>query len=79
MLVKDLQKGFLPPSALAALLAMTSVLYIRKAWKGDQQKSSVENYRKSFVGHILKGKHLLQNEFNSFFRSCIICIFLLRD
>lgn len=51
-LMKDLQKGFLSPSAPAALLAIISIRYIRKEWNGNHQTASIENYRKSFTGHI---------------------------
>jgi len=75
-LVKDLQKGFLSPAVAAALMAMISILYIRKGWKGDQHKSAIENYIKSFAGHILKGKDLIFEE--CYFNICIICNFFFR-
>ncbi|ONK74051.1 uncharacterized protein A4U43_C03F2280 [Asparagus officinalis] len=55
-LVKDLHKAFVSPSASTAIFATMIILYIMKEWKGDQKKSAVVNYRKSFVGHILKDK-----------------------
>lgn len=57
-LVKNPDKGFLSPSGPIVLLAIISILYIRKEWKGGQQRSAVENYRKSFAGHILKDKRI---------------------
>ncbi|KAJ6797271.1 molybdate-anion transporter [Iris pallida] len=58
LLVKDLNKAFLSPYTLASLLAMTSVLYMRKGWNGARHQSSILNYKKAFTGHILKDKKL---------------------
>ncbi|PKA47682.1 hypothetical protein AXF42_Ash014459 [Apostasia shenzhenica] len=53
LLTKDLQKGFLSPSAPTALLAIISIFYMRKECNGNHQISTFGSYRKSFSGHIL--------------------------
>lgn len=56
LLVKDRGEGFISPSVPAALLAVMSILYIRKQWTGARHQSAVTNYRKAFAGHILTDK-----------------------
>ncbi|KAL0913864.1 hypothetical protein M5K25_017356 [Dendrobium thyrsiflorum] len=58
LLTKDLKKGFLLASAPAALLAIISIICIRKEWDGTHQKATVESYQKSFAGHILADKSI---------------------
>ncbi|KAJ0964090.1 hypothetical protein J5N97_029212 [Dioscorea zingiberensis] len=56
--VKDVHRSFLTLSIPASLLAILSILYIKKEWSGFEQMSSIENYTKSFSSHILNDKRL---------------------
>ncbi|XP_010940954.1 uncharacterized protein [Elaeis guineensis] len=58
LLFKDFGKGFFPPSAPAALVAIISILYIQKEWNGCQQQSIIGTYRKSFSAHILNDRRI---------------------
>lgn len=58
LLLENLHKGIFSPSALAALLATISILYIRKEWNVSQSTSNTASYRKSFSAHILNDKRV---------------------
>ncbi|XP_020090206.1 molybdate-anion transporter isoform X2 [Ananas comosus] len=58
ILVKDLHKKFSRLGAFAALFAIITILYIRKAWKGNQDVSIIGSYRKSFSAHVLRDKKI---------------------
>ncbi|EHA8587766.1 molybdate-anion transporter [Cocos nucifera] len=58
LLFNDFDKGLFSPSAPAALLAIISILYIRKEWNGCQQQSIIGSYRKSFSAHVLNDKRI---------------------
>ncbi|KAK8944115.1 hypothetical protein KSP39_PZI008531 [Platanthera zijinensis] len=57
-LIKDPHKGLLSPSVSAALLAIISILFIRKEWGDNHQKCTIKSYQKSFTGHILADKSI---------------------
>ncbi|XP_020573931.1 molybdate-anion transporter isoform X2 [Phalaenopsis equestris] len=58
LLIKGLERGLLLPSALAALLAIISIHYLRKEWNGNYQNATIENYQKSFTVRIFADKSI---------------------
>lgn len=57
-LIKESPKGLLSPSVSAALLAVMSILFMRKEWGNNHQKCTIKSYQKSFTGHILADKSM---------------------
>jgi hypothetical protein len=56
VLVSNDDSGFLLPYALAAILSVVGILYMRNASSTTQHASSVGSYQKSFFAHVLRGE-----------------------